>query len=309
MPVALEGQDDVHQVFQQAGAGDGAVLGDMAHQEGGHAALLGGADQRAGDLPDLGHAAGGAVDLGGGDGLHGVEDQQRRLHRVQVAQHGGQIGLGGQVQMVVRAPIRSARSRTWLALLARDVQGAVLLARRLGGHVQQQRGLADAGLAREQHHRAGHQSAAEHPVQLGHAEVERAVACSWASTWPMGTAERARRRRTDRGRAVLLDRPPRLALGAATEPLGRLPAALGAASSGRSLVVFVRAAMHETVTAPTDTACHRRPATASHRRPPPSRTGGPPPSRTGCPPRHADPRATGSRGSCPLLRDRFTRTD
>ncbi|CAM5256260.1 hypothetical protein SFUMM280S_05608 [Streptomyces fumanus] len=170
VPVALEGQDDVHQVFQQAGAGDGAVLGDMAHQEGGHAALLGGADERAGDLPDLGHAAGGAVDLGGGDGLHGVEDQQRRLHRVQVAQHGGQIGLGGQVQMVVQGadPV-GAQPDLAGRLLARDVQGAVLLARRLGGHVQQQRGLADAGLAREQHHRAGHQSAAEHPVQLGHA--------------------------------------------------------------------------------------------------------------------------------------------
>jgi len=38
-----------------------------------------------------------------------------------------------------------------------------------GGGLQQQRGLADAGVAADQHHRARHQSAAEHAVQLGDA--------------------------------------------------------------------------------------------------------------------------------------------
>ena len=104
VPVALEGQHHVHQVLQQARARDRAVLGDMADQERGHAALLGGADQRARDLADLGHAAGRAVDLGGGDGLHGVQHEQGGLHRVEVAEHGGQVGLGGQIEVVVDAP-------------------------------------------------------------------------------------------------------------------------------------------------------------------------------------------------------------
>ena len=55
-------------------------------------------------------------------------------------------------------------------LLAGDHQRRVLGGRRpLLGHVEQQGGLADAGLAGEQHHRAGHQAAAEHPVELGDA--------------------------------------------------------------------------------------------------------------------------------------------
>lgn len=61
--------------------------------------------------------------------------------------------------------------------------------------------------------------------------VERAVACSAVdlADGHRGRGHSARSRRTDRGRAVLLDRPPGLALGAAAEPLGRLPAALLAA--------------------------------------------------------------------------------
>ena len=76
VPVALEVQDDVDEVLQQPRPGDRAVLGDVADQQRGHAALLGRADEGAGDLADLCHAARRAVDLGGGDGLDGVQDQQ-----------------------------------------------------------------------------------------------------------------------------------------------------------------------------------------------------------------------------------------
>ena len=112
------------------GPGDGAVLGDMADQQRGHAALLGGADQRAGHLADLRHAARRAVDLGGGDGLHRVEDQQGRLHRVQVAEDGGQVGLGGEIEVVVeRADPVGAQPHLARGLLAGDVERAVLVAR------------------------------------------------------------------------------------------------------------------------------------------------------------------------------------
>src|SRR5581483_10685835 len=59
-------------------------------------------------------------------------------------------------------------------------------------------------------------------------------------------------RRTDRGRAVLLDGAPGLALGAAAEPLGRLPAALGAAV-GRAVLGGPGTGSHaETVARGTD---------------------------------------------------------
>ena len=42
VPVTLELHDDVDEVLQDPGAGDRAVLGDVADEEGGHAAGLGG---------------------------------------------------------------------------------------------------------------------------------------------------------------------------------------------------------------------------------------------------------------------------
>ena len=44
---------------------------------------------------------------------------------------------------------------------------------RLCGDLEQQRGLADAGLAGDQDGRAGDESAAQHPVELGHAAGTR----------------------------------------------------------------------------------------------------------------------------------------
>jgi hypothetical protein len=52
--------------------------------------------------------------------------------------------------------------------LARHIQNLAAL-RHFGNGLQQQGGLADAGVAAEQNHRAVHQAAAEHAVQLAHA--------------------------------------------------------------------------------------------------------------------------------------------
>src|SRR5690606_20050717 len=61
--VALEVEHDVDQVLQHARSGDRAVLGDVADEDGGHAALLGQPYQVGGDLADLGDAAGHAAGL------------------------------------------------------------------------------------------------------------------------------------------------------------------------------------------------------------------------------------------------------
>ena len=52
--------------------------------------------------------------------------------------------------------------------LARHIQNLTAL-RHFGDCLQQQGGLADAGVATEQNHRAVYQAAAEHAVQLAHA--------------------------------------------------------------------------------------------------------------------------------------------
>ena len=63
-------------------------------------------------------------------------------------------------------------------LLARHVQdgsapAARRRARRLRGHIQQQRRLADAGLARQENDGAGNDATAQDPVQLAHARRAR----------------------------------------------------------------------------------------------------------------------------------------
>ena len=94
-----------------------------------------------------------------------------------VGEHRAEVGLGGEVELVVDAAgAVGAQPDLGGRLLAGDVEGAALVAGGLGGHLEQQRALADAGLAGEQDRGAGHQPAAEHPVELGHpAGAERGL--------------------------------------------------------------------------------------------------------------------------------------
>ena len=102
MLVALELQHHVDQMLEHPRPGDIAVLGDMADQHRRDAALLGDRDQRRGDGPDLGDAAGDALGARRRDGLHRVDHQQSGLDRVEMAEHGFEIGLGGQVEALVQ---------------------------------------------------------------------------------------------------------------------------------------------------------------------------------------------------------------
>ncbi len=51
-----------------------------------------------GNFTDLGDVAGLAFDLGARDRLNGVDDEQLRGARLDVAEDGGEVGLGGEVE-------------------------------------------------------------------------------------------------------------------------------------------------------------------------------------------------------------------
>ena len=105
-----------------------------------------------------------------------------------MGQHRAEVGLGGEVELVVDAAgAVGAQPHLGGRLLAGDVEGAALVAGGLRGHLEQQRALADAGLAGEQDGRAGHQPAAEHAVELGHPAAAR-ERTPRTETWPIGTA-------------------------------------------------------------------------------------------------------------------------
>ena len=81
-----------------------------------------------------------------------------------------EVGLGGEVELVVD-PAGAVGAQPDLAggLLAGDVEDALLGLGRLGGDLEQQGALADAGLAGEQDRGPRDQTTAQDPVELGDA--------------------------------------------------------------------------------------------------------------------------------------------
>ena len=172
--LALELQHHVDEVLEHPRAGDAAVLGDVADHHRRDALGLRDPHQGGGDLLDLGHPAGHAVDVGRADGLHRVDDQQLGADLVDVAEHRAEVGLGGEVELVVdRRRAVGPQPHLRGGLLAGDVEHPQPGPRGLRGDLEQQRRLADPGLAGEQHGGAGHHTAAEHPVELGDAAGAR----------------------------------------------------------------------------------------------------------------------------------------
>jgi hypothetical protein len=226
-------QHHVDEVLQDAGAGDRAVLGDVADDHQGDVAQLGHPDEGRGDLLDLGDTAGDAVEVAGADRLDGVDDEQLRLDRLHVPQHGAEVGLRRQVELALDgAGAVAAHPHLRGRLLTGDVEHALPLTCHLRGDLEEQCRLAHSGLTGQQDRGPGDQAATEHPVELGHTAgagvgvLDRDLAD--------GQGGRGDRTRLDPalGRRLLHDGAPRLALGAAPDPLHRLPAAVGAVVGG-----------------------------------------------------------------------------
>jgi hypothetical protein len=101
--------------------------------------------------------------------IHGLDRIDHHHARPFVGQHGAdllQIDFRQQLhaRRVERQALRAQRH-----LLPRFLAGYVERAdarRELGQRLQQQRRLADAGVAADQHHATGHQTAAQHAIEL-----------------------------------------------------------------------------------------------------------------------------------------------
>ena len=105
-----------------------------------------------------------------------------------VGEHRAEVGLGGEVELVVDAAgAVGAQPHLGGRLLAGDVEGAALVAGGLGGDLEQQRALADAGLAGEQDRGARAPARRRAP---GRARARRCCGTRSPrrSTWPIGTA-------------------------------------------------------------------------------------------------------------------------
>ena len=168
---ALERQHRVDHVLDHAGAGDLAVLGDVADQDDGRAGVLGVADERLRRAAHLGHRAGRGIDHVGPHGLDRIDDDEAR--RRAFGQRGDDVldrGLGRELDLgVAEAEPFGAQPHLRHRLLAGDVDRAVAGARQRRRGLDQQGRFADAGVAGHQQHRAADEAAAGDAVEFGDA--------------------------------------------------------------------------------------------------------------------------------------------
>ncbi len=169
--VALECEHGIDEVLERLGSGQAAVLGDLADEDDGRARGAGEGRQASGRLPDLADRAGRPVEPIERHRLHRVDDEQGGREGQGRFDDALDIGLGEDVHRVRGRAVGQAKAsgpQAELAgrLLARGVEHRALTAGDAGGGLEDERRLADAGLAAEQDDGAWHQPTAKDPVEL-----------------------------------------------------------------------------------------------------------------------------------------------
>ena len=171
--LALEVEDSIDHVFEHPRAGDLSVLGDVANDEQGDAAPLGDPDQRLGGGAHLGDRARRRLERVDMHGLYRIDDQRphgaggvgRTVDRGDDIADGGRRGKGDR--RAGKPQAARAQADLGLGLLAGHIDGAAAGAGDTGGRLKQESRFADARVAAHQRRSAGHEAAAEHPVELG----------------------------------------------------------------------------------------------------------------------------------------------
>ena len=235
MPLAFEIEHRVDDVFQGFRAGEAAVFRDVAHEHNGNILSLRGEEQMRRHLAHLADAAGRRLKPSGKNRLYRVHDDERRLQALDLFKNALEAGFGEQVKRrAIDGETLSAQFDLMLGFFAGAVENRPDAARHVRGHLQQQRRLADAGLAAKQHERSRHNAAAQHAIEFLNARRNsRRVGGFDIAVEPGGRAARneavpmvCRRGRAFRRRLLFDERVPRAAIGAAPHPFLLLPAAL-----------------------------------------------------------------------------------
>jgi len=154
-------------MLQHARAGDGAFLRDVADEEQGEPIRLGEAQQVGGAITHLCDAARAGRDGVRVDALHGIHDDHARCAVLDMRGDGFQVRLG-QHENVARGDSQPLGAQLDLrgGFLAGDVEDGPLAAGERVAHLDEQGGLADTGIAADEHDGTGHDAAAQHAAQL-----------------------------------------------------------------------------------------------------------------------------------------------
>src|SRR5690606_19235301 len=102
VPVTIKMTDDIHEVLKQPRPGNGAVFRDMSDENNRDVLLFRYTDEGCRDLADLSRSASATLYLIARDGLHGINDDERRVDCLNLTEHGCQVILARQEQCVVQ---------------------------------------------------------------------------------------------------------------------------------------------------------------------------------------------------------------
>ena len=166
MGVAFEIKNGIDNVLENAWTRDRALLGHMTHEEDGDACLLGKSRQLRGTLSDLRNAPRCRLERLGVNGLDRVDHDNVRSLGANRADDSLELDFGQKLDGRVDQPEALRAQRDLIGgFLAGDVQSPARNADR-GHGLQQQRRLADAGIASEQDHATGNKATAKDPVEF-----------------------------------------------------------------------------------------------------------------------------------------------
>ncbi len=162
---ALEREHHIDEVLEELGAGDVALLGDVADEDDRDRSGLGQVLEAGGDLANLAHRTGDGVEIVAGLGLNRVDDDELGGALLELGHHRVARGLGQQQELGLETADAARPQRDlFRGLLAGDIDDRPPIGGRRRRDLEQQGRFADPGFAGQQHQGARHQTAAEDAV-------------------------------------------------------------------------------------------------------------------------------------------------
>ena len=171
MAFALERQDRVDDVLENARPRESAFLGDVAHDHDADAASLGFLHESVRATADLHDGPGSRSEFGIDHRLDGVDDDERGFDLVDGGDDVGHRHLGEQPQVGADgAETIGAKTHLLRTLFGGHVEHGTGCTRE---QLQQERALADARLATQERDRTGDEPTTENTVEFGNAGGDR----------------------------------------------------------------------------------------------------------------------------------------
>ena len=128
MAVAFKLQHRINRVFQHFGTGDGALLGDVSHDENWDAAFFGIFQERGGTFADLADGAGRTLHVFDAHGLNRIHDEELRSHILQLGEEFLELRFAEQQDVfLVRAESVGTQFDLLFAFLPADIEHADVL--------------------------------------------------------------------------------------------------------------------------------------------------------------------------------------